>query len=175
MRWKRVISGLVLLAVSAAACAASPAGTGSIAMLPFFDPDQGIQGVVPHTCQRTGPGNFECAGLTPEQVPSVLVQSAVPGSLDDVVPVLLQQTGLSALPEPSGTTRGKAFVWNLYTFEASLQEAGPLPVRIDLALAEGDTRAYLVALVTLPGVHEAHAPLFDTVFAHAVYALEPLE
>jgi hypothetical protein len=174
MKRTAIFCGLALLALVATACTSSPTGTGSVAMLPFFDQEQGLRGVVPHACQRTGPGNYDCTGLTPDQQPAVLVQQAVPGSRDDIVAVVLQQTGLPALPEPVGALRGRAFRWELYTFDAELQEAGPVPVRIDLALAGGDATSYLVVLVTLPGVYEAHAPLWDTVVAHTLYALEPL-
>jgi hypothetical protein len=46
---------------------------------------------------------------------------------------------------------------------------------VDLALTEDGERAYLVALATLPDDYNAHAPLYDTVFTHVVYALAPLD
>ncbi len=175
MRTKGFMSLMLLVLLIATACSTSPPGTGSVAMIPFFDQDQGLQGVVPHACGRAGPGNYDCAGLAPEGGPVVLVQQAVPASRDEAVGMVLQQTGLSELPEPTGTVHGKAFGWDVYAFETTLKEAGPVPLRIDLALAEGDAILYLVALVTLPGLYEAHAPLWDTVFHHTVYALEPLD
>jgi hypothetical protein len=180
MRGKLCLIGLALVLLMAAACGPSlPQGeTGSIALIPFFNQELGIQGVVPHGCAQVGSDTFECANLTPEQGSVVLVQSAVPGTMDDLVALVLDRTSFSKLPELADRYRGKAFTWDLYTAETRLTGAGDAAdetVHLDLALAEGDSAAYMVALVTLPAAYNANPVLYDTIFTHAAYALAPLE
>jgi hypothetical protein len=180
MRGKLGFVALSLMLLMAAACGpALPQGdSGLVALVPFFNQKLGIQGVVPHGCTQVGSDTFECANLTPEQGSVVLVQSAVPGTMDDLVALVLDKTSFSKLPELADRYRGKAFTWDLYTAETRLADAGEVAgatVHLDLALAEGDSEAYLVALVTLPEAYNANPVLYDTIFTHAAYALAPLE
>jgi hypothetical protein len=180
MRGKLCTVALVVVLLVVAAC--SPAlpqdDSGSVALIPFFNQELGIQGVMPHGCTQVSSDTFECTNLTPEQDFAVLVQSTVPGTMDDLVAIVLNQTGFSELPEPTDRYRGRAFTWDLYTGETRLTDAGDAAdetVHLDLALAEGDSAAYLVALVTLPEAYNANPVLYDTIFTHAAYALAPLE
>jgi hypothetical protein len=171
---------LALLLLVAAACnPALPQGdSGLVALMPFFSQELGIQGVVPNGCAQVSSDTFECAHLTPEQDFMLLVQSAVPGAMDDLVALVLDKTSFSELPEPVDRYRGKVFTWDLYTGETRLIDAGDAAnviVHLDLALAEGDSAAYIVALVVLPEAYNANPVLYDTIFAHAAYALAPLE
>jgi len=145
-----------------AACDFSlPQGTsGSIALIPFWDEEQGIQGVRP------------LEGWTQE---AQLVEEAIPMSRPDAMTLLLADTDLTTLPESTGRYTGKTLVWDLYTFETHVQDASVGVVRVDLAVAEGGSKTYIVALVVLPDAYVAHPALFDTVFTHALYALEPME
>jgi hypothetical protein len=174
---KQLSSVLILVLLTATACAALPArgGSGSIALVPFSSPEFGIQGVVPQACRQEDAGNFECTGLTSDSDAAVMVQQSLPASRDELIALLLDQVDLEQLPEPSGDYKGTAFAWDLYAFEAQIVDVGSEILRVDLALAEGDSASYLVALVTVPDVYDANAALFDTVFTHAVYALAPLE
>lgn len=180
MRGRLSFVALALVLLAAAACgSALPQGdSGLVALIPFFSQELGIQGVVPHGCTQVGSDTFECTNLTPDQDFVVLVQSAVPGTMDDLVAIVLDQTDFSELPELAGRYRGKAFTWDLYTGETRLTDAGGAAdetVHLDLALAEGDSAAYIVALVALPEAYNAKPVLYDTIFTHAVYALAPLE
>lgn len=180
MRGKLCTIALALVLLVAVACRpALPQGdTGSVALFPFFNQELGIQGVVPHGCAQVSSDTFECANLTSEQDFVVLVQSAVPGTMDDLVAIVLDQTGFSELPEPTDRYKGRAFTWDLYTGETQLTDAGEAAnetVHLDLALAESNAAAYIVALVTLPEAYNANPVLYDTIFTHAVYALAPLE
>jgi hypothetical protein len=153
-----------------------PAGdSGSIALVPFFDTGLGISGVAPLTCSESAPGNFECPGLAGDGSMAVIVQQAYPGPRDELVDLVLAQISLERLPEPAGSYRGRAFDWDLYSLEAQVKDAGPDAMRVELALAEGDTASYFVALVTPPEAYEAQPALFEAIFDHAVYGLVPWE
>ena len=169
---------LVLLLAAAWGPTLPQGDSGSVALKPFSNQELGIQGVVPHGCAQVSSDTFECANLAPEQGFMLLVQSAVPGTMDDVVALVLDKTSFSRLPELADRYRGKAFTWDLYTGETQLTDAGDdagETVHLNLALAEGDSAAYLVALVTLPEAYDANPVLYDTIFTHAAYVLAPLE
>ncbi|UCC62807.1 MAG: hypothetical protein JSV36_18990 [Anaerolineae bacterium] len=176
-RRRRLVAAWVLILLVATACTTSLAGggSGSIAMVPFTSEELRIRGVVPLVCRHTYPGNFECEGLTPDQRPAAIVQQSLPGTRIELVALLLDQVGLEQLPESTGSYKGVAFTWDLYTFETQIKDAGPETFRVDSALAEGDSASYVVALVTLPDVYDANAALYETAFTHVAYALAPLE
>jgi hypothetical protein len=165
MRRCRVLLPILIFAgmLAISACSASlPQGTsGSIALIPFWDEEQGIQGVQP------------LEGWSEEA--AELVQNAIPGSRQDVVALILAQTDLSAFPESTGRFRGKAFTWDLYTFESHLEEVPVDALHFNLAVAESGSTTYIVALLTLPDAYDANPALYDTVLTHALYALEPME
>jgi hypothetical protein len=160
---KRILMSALLLAtiLAIASCTGSVAEDqgGLIIMEPFTSEEFGIRGIVP-------------IGL-PDQF--ALIQQSFPGTKDELTPVLLAEANLKELPESTGSYKGKAFTWDLYTFETQIEDVVPETVRVDLALAEDDSASYLVALVTLPGDYDADAPMFETIFLHAVYALAPLD
>lgn len=175
---RSLLCGVVMVTLLLlAGCSASlPSGdSGSVTLIPFFNGDSGISGVVPVTCRQAVPGNFECPDLAPDGSMAVIVQQAYPGARDELVGEVLAQTSLAFLPEPAGSFRGRAFDWDLYSLEAQINEAGPDTMRLELALAEDGSLCYLVALVTLPESYDAHPDLFDTIFTHAVYGLVPWE
>jgi hypothetical protein len=164
MRTRRLLMPLLLCSVllTAGACSASlpQSARGSIALVPFWNQEMGIQGVEP---------------LQNWSEQAELVQISVPGSLDDVVAIALEQTSITQLPEPSSIYKGKAFTWSLWSTETQIKGAGPGALHVDLALTEGESAAYLVALVVRPDAYDANPALYDTVFTHALYALQPLE
>ncbi len=161
--------GIVLLVLTGCSVSLPAGDSGSVTLIPFFDTDAGISGVVPVTCSQSSPGNFECPDL------AVIVQQAHAGPLDELVDLVVAQIGLERLPEPTGSYKGRAFDWELYSLEAQLEAAGPDNMRVELALAEDGSVSYIVALVTLPEAYDAHPALFDTIFSHAVYGLMPWE
>ena len=144
MRYHRLLSPLLLFGVllMAGACNASlpQSGRGSIALVPFWNEEMGIQGVEP--LQNWAEG-------------ADLVQISVPGDMDDLVAIVQEQTEITELPEPSGTYQGKALTWSLWSTETQLKDAGPGNWHVELALAEGESAAYLAALVVQPEAYAA--------------------
>jgi len=133
---------------------------GSIALIPFWDEEKGVQGVQP------------LEGWSEE---AMLIQDAIPMPSTEAMTSLLAGTDLAALPESTGRYTGKAFAWDLYTFETHVQDASVDVVRVNLAVAEDGLTTYAIALVVVPGTYDTRRELFDTVFTHALYALEPME
>lgn len=164
MRIQRVLMLLLLgsaMVVLVACKTTLPQGhSGSIGLVPFWDAEMGIQGVAPSQ------------GWSDQ---AQLVQGSVPGGMDDVISTVVEQTGLAGLPEPMDHHVGRAFTWDLWTTETQVKAVGPQTLHLDLALAEGSSAAYFVALVVIPEAYRANPALYETVFAHALYALEPLE
>jgi hypothetical protein len=164
MRHYRLLSPLLLFGVllMVGACSASlpQSKRGSIALLPYWNAEMGIQGVEP---------------LQNWSDQADLVQISVPGTMDDLVAIVLEQTDITELPEPSSTYTGKALTWSLWSTETQVKDAGPMNLHVELALAEGEAAGYLVALVVQPEAYAASPGLYDTVFRHALYALQPLE
>jgi hypothetical protein len=153
---------IVASIVSITACSFSlPEGVdGSIAMLPFWDENQGIQGVQP------------VEGWSEE---ALLRQIAIHTSPEEARALILEQTNLSAFPETAGQYRGKTFTWDLYRFESTLDEVPDATLHFDLAVAERDSTTYIVALIALIDAYDANRAMYDAVFTHALYALEPME
>lgn len=149
-----------MLAITACSVSLPQGTSGSIALIPFWDEEQGIQGVQP------------LEGWAEE---AQLRQLAVPGSREDVIALILPQINLSILPESTGRFRGKALTWDLYTFESRLEGTPVDAVHFDLAVAENGSTTYIVGLLALPDTFEANPTLYDTVFTHVLYALEPME
>jgi len=89
--------------------------------------------------------------------------------------LLLKETDLSALPEAAGRFKGKAFTWTLYEFESHLEELPVGIVHFDMAVAESEATTYVVALLALPDAYDANRAMYNTVYTHALYALEPME
>ena len=164
MRRARSLLVILILAstVAITACSFSlPEATdGSIALIPFWDEEQRIQGIQP------------MEGWSEE---ALLRQIAIRSSPGEARALILEQTNLSALPESRGQYRGKAFTWDLYMFESSLEEVPGTILHFDLAVAKRDSTTYVVGLIALPDAYDANQAMYEAVFTHATYALEPME
>ena len=164
MRRTGALLAILILAstVAVTACSFSlPEGTdGSIALIPFWDKDQRIQGVQP------------MEGWSEE---ALLRQVAITSSPKEARALILAQTNLSTLPDSTGRYRGKAFTWDLYRFESSLDEVPDAILHFDLAVAKRDSTTYVVALIALTDAYGANRAMYDTVFTHAMYAFKPME
>ena len=176
MRRRLGLGFAVTALLAATACNAGlPVGeSGSIPLVPFFNEDLGIQSVVPLGCAQESSDTHNCSSVSPEEGPLIIVQVAIPGSKDGLVNLVLEQTTISRMPQPSKMYKGSEFVWELFRFESQFPDAGPQLMQVDLALAENDATALMVAMVTLPEQYERHPVWYDSVFTHSVYALSPL-
>lgn len=169
---------LACLLLVTAACGALPAAgdPGVVALQPFSREEIALRGLIPNGCAEQVPGNFGCPSAGSGDPRGYLViQQSVTYTLEELRPILLAQVGLTAMPGPIDSYRGAALDWTVYEFEGHVSEVGPQPVRFDLAVAAGDSRTYLVALVTLPEDYAANRVRYETIFYHMLYALTPLE
>ncbi len=162
MRRYLVLLVLVSAIVGLTACAASAhqENSGWVGMAPYVDEESGIRGLLPQA------GWPEAAEL---------VLHSAPMDLSELTAQILNETpDLNELPQRIATYRGRSLTWDLYSSECHLSGLDPL-VRVNLALSEGDSLSYFAALVVPPEAYQANPALYETVFRHAVYALEPLE
>jgi hypothetical protein len=182
-RTTAVSTALLWAVMTLSACSpALPVGDpGSLALAPFSAGEMGIRGMAPAGRPQVAPGVFECVGLASDQSLAFLSQQAHPGALDELMPAFLAETGLTALPKPVGTFRGRALIWDVYeleTRELHLQAPGLTGDelwRLDLAVAQRDSESYIVALGTLPADYQPHRALYQTLFRHALYALQRID
>ena len=161
---KNLIPAILVLALLAApACIPSPpeGASGSLAMIPFVDENSRIR------------GNAPLEGWSDQ---AALIQESVPGTADELVASIAQQTDLIRLPRSTGTYAGAHLTWHLYSFATQLTDVGPGIYQVDLALAEMEdgTGYYMVALVAKAATYEDHQAQYQAVLQHALYALEPL-
>jgi len=77
-------------------------------------------------------------------------------------------------PATSGTYRSLAYSWQVYSGGSQVFEAGSQQLHLDVGLAEDGSRAYVVALLTVPQHYEEHTKMYQSVFRHAMYAFEPM-
>ncbi|MEO8607852.1 MAG: alpha/beta fold hydrolase [Chloroflexota bacterium] len=137
----------------------------TVKLTPFTDAAYGIQGVIPEGWTKVAPGIY--ARQQDAGDPTLIAQQAAPASLDKVVASLLPQLQLKALPESSGTAATDAFSWTLYKTEVS---GGGVTVTVDLALAEKDSKTYVILMQAKPDEYDA---LHTSVFLAAVNAFVP--
>jgi hypothetical protein len=147
-----------------------------VALQPITQKDFAIRGLIPNGCREQAPGNFGCPGPgAGEEGMSLVLQQSMTYTLEALVPVVLAQTDLAAMPDPIGKRRGAALDWTVYEFETRLANVGPVLFKANLALAAGDSRSYLVALVTQPPNYAANRARYQAIFYHMLYALAPLD
>jgi hypothetical protein len=159
-----LLVALACTLVAAMACAPPlPVGqSGSIAMRPFVDREQGIR------------GNAPLEGWSDR---ALLLQQSFAGTRDEWAAVAREQTDLVQMPRSIGTYEGAYLTWELYTFVTRIAEAGPALYEVQLALAQNEagSRQYTVLLIApSPGV-AADRPKHRAVYEHALYAFEPLK
>jgi hypothetical protein len=87
--------------------------------------------------------------------------------------LLLEQTDLISLPRSHGTYQGAHLSWELYTFHTQLQDAPPGIYRVDMGISEQDGVQYLAILVCVSTTYDQHTPMYEAVFEHVLYALQP--
>ncbi len=157
-----------------------PEGTGWIILEPFARPDLGFSGIAPGGWIETTPGEFARGGSRTDH--TILIQQVFPGkTVQDVLEVGSAEFGIKEPPAASAQLYGASLTWDLYTIELNPLETGPVVLRSALAWtpssnAEQDAgTTYLVLLMASASDDEAEAPLLETIFRHAAYALSPLQ
>jgi hypothetical protein len=106
---------------------------------------------------------------------AVIIQESFSGTYDELTQALFDETSLEEYPQSTGTYKGVALNWNLYSFKTQIQDLGSETVQVELAIAEGESKFYFVALVTLPEEFTKNEDKFRSVFLHTIYALSPYE
>ena len=104
-----------------------------------------------------------------------MFQMSLPNTTDERHAIALAGVPLEPLPEPSGSYEGHALTWDLYTVQDQPADQNQKSWRTDLGLAKNDSTVYLVALTMPSNAYAAHRRLYDTVFTHAMYSLEPVD
>jgi hypothetical protein len=152
----------VLLATTACITPLPQGKSGVVAMVPFTSEAFGIQ------------GNAPLEGWSDQ---AILNQESFPGTIEELVTHVVEQTDLVQLPRSTGVYQGAHLTWDLYTFTTQIPEGGPGLYRVDMATAKAEPGAglYLVTLITRPMEYGANRALYETVLEHALYALEPLD
>ena len=163
---------IAAVAVLLIAVALPDTGSGVVIMAPFTSDEMGIRGAVPQGWIEVQPGVFARGTSSTDQT-GLTLQSAPGMTVEDLAAVAAAQLGLERFPERVGIYSGSSFTWDLYTIEVDSSDLGTGIVR--LAVTESDGTSYVVALLVLSGDYDAQAPLLETVFFHAVYALAPVE
>ncbi len=180
---KRLFAGILGLALIAAGCgpcstapAPPPTAAATVATpllqssLAAFDaPELGIRGVAPAEWVEAEPGHFMPA--EPGDWQTRLVHEFYPGLtvLQLVDSLLLPVLQLRQWPQPLGGHPSARLPWQLYAIE--LTQRSMAGSWVDLALAEGETGVYLVALLAPQDRRET---LRQGIFLPAVDALEPV-
>jgi len=171
-----LIVGTLIMA-SLCACGVSlPQGeSGSMAMMPMFDAERGVTGIVPAGCQQIQVGTWICEDLI-QGGPILLSQQALPVPLDELIEDLLHDTDIKAPPKSYDTIKVKGLEWRLFTFDAHIADVAevmPGLLHIDMALAERDGVIYMVGVVAESDDYAANARLCEALFSHLVYSLRP--
>jgi poly(3-hydroxybutyrate) depolymerase len=158
-------------ATAGPAATVAPAATQlPLGGLAHFDaPELGIRGAVPAEWVEAEPGHF----MPPDarDWDTRLIHEFYPGvTVDELAETLLLPVlGLNELPTPTSGNPSLRLPWRLYAIE--LKQRSLAGLWVDLALAESEVGAYLVALLTR---QQQRDTLRASVFLPALDALEPI-
>ena len=145
-----------------------PGEAPEITLEPFTQDSLGIHGLTPAGWTEARPGLFVRGASAVDQ--TTLIYDVVPGEKPSVfIPGIQSLFGLESFPEPSEIYEGEVFIWDLYRLEVEL---GGFPLHSFVALAEGETRAYVILLIASPEEAES---LYESVFLPVLQALMPGE
>ncbi|HJW82980.1 MAG TPA: alpha/beta hydrolase, partial [Anaerolineae bacterium] len=141
-----------------------PLKASELKLTPFSESSMGISGVVPEGWKPVGPGAYTPGGSLTEQ--TALLQQAAPIQPDVFLRLMtgqIEQSGIQAEFEKTGTRTANDLDWTLYTTEASIAV-------VDLALAEQSGTTFIVLMQSVVGERET---LYEALFLPAVDALRP--
>jgi hypothetical protein len=141
---------------------------GGITLIYFTDNTLGISGLKPDGWTELQPGVF-LRGASIADATLILYDVEPDITLEELVPLMLPQLGIDALPEPVGITETAAFSWTVYQFTV---EGISGTLSIDLALSETDGKVYILLLQTTP---EEYPTLHELIFLPALESAAPAE
>ncbi len=134
--------------------------------IPFTYQEMSISGIVPRSWVEVEAGVWQRRASDTD--PTHLIQQRATGfSCNDIIAMVMYQKGLEALPEHNGVIQSPSFLWDWYRGKASI----PVPMVVDLALAQQESRVYIIRLGTTP---DDMQNLHEAVFLPAVQALAPI-
>jgi hypothetical protein len=167
MKTKRV--ALFILLILANVLAACGGGDPPDELTVVEDQHFRLQVPVPTGWIEMEPGLYAPPDGGPAE--SMLIAQAYPDATTAEVLAGVTQSmlGLDQTPAVREQVEGDGFRWELYRVDAELPEVGTR--RFDLGVADGDGRAYLVALAAAPARHRA---LHRAVFRPAVEGLQQM-
>jgi CubicO group peptidase (beta-lactamase class C family) len=172
--WRYRLPWIAAVVVLLVAVALPDAGKGVVIMAPFTSDNLGLRGVVPQGWIEVESGVF-ARGTSATDRTALILQSAPGVAVEELAAAAAAQLGFERLPERAGIYSGSSLTWDLYSFDAQIEDLGSETSRVNLALATHDSVTYAVALIASPQDYAAQAPLFETVFSHVLYALAPVE
>ncbi len=145
---------------------AIPLRPGDIRLGSFRDINVGIEGAVPTGWEKAGPITYSPSGQTNDL--DALIQSAAPSGPDVLLNLLtnqMNQAGVEFKFKPAGTRSANDLTWSLYTAQVTV-------LHVDLALAQGNGKTYLVVLRSIV---DERSVLYGAVFLPAIDAFKPLQ
>ena len=172
--WRYRLLWIAAVAVLLIAVALPDAGSGVVIMAPFTSDASGLRGVVPQGWVEVEPGVF-ARGTSSTDRTALILQSAPGVALEELAAEAATQLGLERLPDQVGIYSGSSLTWNLYSFDAQLENLGSETFSVNLGLATQDSVTYVVALIASPQDYAAQTPMFETAFKHVLFALAPVE
>jgi pimeloyl-ACP methyl ester carboxylesterase len=134
--------------------------SGPVTLKPFENKALGIKGVAPEGWAENSPGIYtrsDTSGV-------VMLQQVVPGTRDSALQLFSQRFQLDKPPAAAGSRKANSLAWTLYEFAVQGQP-------VDLALAEGQGKTYVVLLASETSERQA---LYDQLFLPAIDAYTPL-
>jgi len=134
----------------------------AIVLEPFENEVMGVSGLLPQGWEEVAPRNYLRGETGLDQ--TFLALDAVSATASELLVGLAQQLGYDPDIEPLETVEANDLTWSLYEF--SIRD-----LAADLAIAQGESKAYFVLLVSSPDEHET---LYAEVFTPMVAAFKPV-
>jgi pimeloyl-ACP methyl ester carboxylesterase len=163
--WRWLMIGIIGLALLVAGVPAR-AQDGEITLVPYTSEAFSVQGVQPDGWAQLAPGVVQ-RGSSATDV-ALLAQQAAPVNQEQLLTALLLQLGLTEAPQPVDTVEANGFTWSVYKVEVA---AGGMNIVVDMALAEGDGKSYVILFQVEAAEYDA---LHEAVFLPALNALTVL-
>lgn len=164
----------IFLLVLLTACSGSLADEerGFLPMAPYVNEQMGLRSIAPAEWTLDDAGVFARQKYSGDNTAYIVL--GFPGlTAEDVVPLILEQSGLEGMPPPSGTARSLSVEWDLYELELAVPGFGETHGK--LALGQNETGAYVVVVQAWQEDFEADRALLEMLFRYGLYNTRQLE